>query len=527
MNRAALVAVGLILAGFSAATPTLIFLNRAHAGPFVDTRAFEDKLVVDGPKDTRQWLAWVISGVRWSPSGVSNESLVAQARRAGFDLPDFELRVGNLLLPELGTAATSSTPKPDVVIVELDDWTEVALAVARSEDRVLVVEYPPLDGLARFWLRGRGWPEGVPSPVPFVGGLVPADRLMRVLRFPKRIEWSETPAVGPRSKIDHAARSGSTALAVVGLILAYIVGCSGYVAAGERLARFARLSLRALAIFLPAICFEGWITRLMDYPPAWTSLGISVVAAALIVTLVAQLTKPSFNDSWHAGIGVATFFGVLAGGWHGGVLDPRLLGAPQSGTPIVLAASLGAMAFVAQAGPRGWARTLPAAVGIGSAWIANIGDPVAGAAVIVLSAACLGAKIPQAFGLLTLLLPSVWQQWIANGFTAASDGTIRSASELGATRLDEWIRWSRDPVLIASLSLAALVIVMGGRFVLYRLKLAYRQRPALKCLATAAFALLGVATAFSSALIALTGVIVLGLFFAALSLATDLEPTLQ
>ena len=82
-------------------------------------------------------------------------------------------------------------PDSGLVVHEASSWDDVS-NVARKVHHALVIEYPPIKGRpwTRFWLRGRGFPSGVPqNKEAGFPGLVPASQILKLLTQPTAFAW--------------------------------------------------------------------------------------------------------------------------------------------------------------------------------------------------------------------------------------------------------------------------------------------------------------------------------------------------
>lgn len=535
-----------MLAGLAASAPLLVLIDSEHAGPQVDPAAYRHKLMVGWPLQEERWLPTLIAGAVWQPSESGRRPLVGQAREAGFFPPKIAIAFDprRAEVPELKNLVESARVyvsaedaiadrEADVAILSSSDWGEIAKWAAICRDRVLVLEYPPSHGSSRYWLRGIGWPRGVPAPNSSAPGALDAADALRAVVAPSQVAWAEEPAIAASAKFDHAQRSGETVLAVLGLLIAYVVGCAGYTAGNERLARFARACLRAAAIALPSIAVEGTVARWLDYPSAWFSLPCALLIAVSMATLVGRMTRHWFTDGWLSGIALSSVVLALAGTWRGGIVDPGLLGSPQASEAIPLAGLLISLAMLEFAGPNELAGRISA---VGSIAIACCSLLPAvwwhdasgvGAVLLALVGWLTHTRFNSAVGFLMAAYPLLWFQLFRHGGTTTAAGGVREAAEVAATRFDEWSRWSRDLVLASVVGLGSVAALVGGRYLLSRVQRSFEARASLRALAAAAIAALIASVGFSSNLQCVTVLLIGLVFLVSLSVVTDLEPTLK
>lgn len=84
-------------------------------------------------------------------------------------------------------------PENGLALYEAKEWNDAMLVARRTPGRALIVEYPPAgsDGWSRYWLYGQaGWPSGVPVESGLdVPGLVHARRTLALLLMPTEFSW--------------------------------------------------------------------------------------------------------------------------------------------------------------------------------------------------------------------------------------------------------------------------------------------------------------------------------------------------
>jgi len=176
--------------------------------------------------------------------------------------------INRLLLPlTLGESwAPNSPPTFDVWVTEAKSWDEVAVEAAQQE-RVLVVEYPPLQNRdhSRLWL-WKGFPFGnaaklhdVPGLAGSIPGLLRPETLLTLLIEPERMPTTPLvlgPDDDPSMWVQFLAERGR-ALTTGMLILWAVTTIIGFVLVAREVANGLAVGLLMWSGSLPAVVFVG------------------------------------------------------------------------------------------------------------------------------------------------------------------------------------------------------------------------------------------------------------------------------
>lgn len=309
--RAALIGLLFVLSAWAHSVDILILVHQSDAGSGIPIDGYSHPTWILWPKASNpaqsNRLFSLPSGVDWQ-AGKSEDAFVAgegQARVAGHEkwrqrgyfqatnanlgrpvaaapsrkpnsLPSNEVLKAALANPDFVPllGRTEAWPENVLVVAEAsgrNPWDEVAFLVRKAGGRALVVEYPEDSSTmwSRFWLQGRGWPEGAPTVSSTrIPGLIPARKLMALLDEPSIAKWSEGfPAPANRwLRLGH--ETAPVALVFLAVASIYIIGLGIYCALREQYSRIVVGMIRVLVSGPAALILGGKLTSLFG-PDSW------------------------------------------------------------------------------------------------------------------------------------------------------------------------------------------------------------------------------------------------------------------
>lgn len=332
--RGALIWLLLCLGAWAQAADILILVHEKEAGSAIPLEGYAHPTWILWPKAANllqsNRLFSVASGVDWQTgflddvfvvySGQARNTHVDRWRRRGFfeaaqknvrrqayvvapaipaahegPVPE-EVRPSKELLkmalyrpdaiPILGR--NDAWPEDALIVAEArgrNPWDEVAFLVRKAGGRALVIEYP-FDSAtmwSRFWLQGRGWPEGTPVvPSTRIPGLVPARNLLALADDPTRATWSIESAAPPNLWLVYGHDVTPVALVFLAVAAVYVIGLGIYCVLREQYSRIALLLIRILVVGPAALILGGQLTSLFG-PGSWVAWHLAAFASISFV----------------------------------------------------------------------------------------------------------------------------------------------------------------------------------------------------------------------------------------------------
>ena len=404
----------------------------------------------------------------------------------------------SVFLLALADARTVVVPRPfsdplpteGLVVYEASGWDD-AMAIARRAGRTLIVEYPPAgeDRWSRFWQWGD-WPPGVPREKDLgIPGLVRSRQALAMLLRPTEFVWQPNNA-GRWGGANRWLEHGRTT--TPGVLLAWY--CGGLFVLAWALAQvmnedrgpFVSELLVLLALSPASIVLAGAGARLGGLE-AWPILlvlaGLALYAASLLGGLIVRQTMPDAHPLFApcaVGLVAMLLCDPLWSDFSGRFarLD---LDVPGDALGAFLAYLAGVVAFA-----RGrWlgravvAAILLAGVALRPWWVG--GHP----ALLVLPAVALiaaeGLFRPLLLGVLALL-PTGLARIARDGVDWHPWGLLATAQGAGSLNLWQSATLLFSPAWMGFLVALAGGLLVGNRFLAYRLRKILRLDPRLRVL---------------------------------------------
>lgn len=228
--------------------------------------------------------------------------------------PLFVLREGNLPSaeivaldshgPEIKVIGLQDTwPASAIVVAEVNAWDTVAQIARQAKGRVLVVEYPPLENneWSKFYLRGSGWPLGIPQGDLQISGLLGAAEVGDLLLTPEVFRWADDTSgnwggAGRWLKFNRyyspLIASGSLALAI------FFVGACVYLYSRQEKALFGGVGIRIITLIPASVQFAGTLARIAGREWFGHLLALSFVllaVASIVVGAILARVWPRMN----------------------------------------------------------------------------------------------------------------------------------------------------------------------------------------------------------------------------------------
>jgi len=335
-----LTALLLLLLAFVAAraSDVLVLIDPADAGPRVPTSDYMHPLWMLWPHESgKNQLMSLPSGMDWRAQlgddffDETGHALAAPSltRRGYFQavhqylryqtvaaLPD---RHGNyapstlqaaLTAPQVQLAQTQASLQVTTVSGP-HAWDDMADIARHSGGKVMVVELPTKDGVpwSRIWLKGDGWPDGLPIlPSTRIPGLIPAREALNFFADPSRVEWEPNEVYrwgGANRWLEYGHFTVPVFLVFVGVVAIYIAGCAVYCIVREERGRIALFLLRALVLG-PAILILGGrfaAHTMVNGWPQWllagaVCTGLAAYATNLLAARYLKTAHPLFGEMW-------------------------------------------------------------------------------------------------------------------------------------------------------------------------------------------------------------------------------------
>lgn len=337
--RSALVCLLLLIAAIARSADIVILVHQSEAGPIVPQTDYEHPTWVLWPHSSLpsqgNRLLSLPSGVDWQTreadekfEGLVNSQVNNWLKRGWEKAVKSNLGEPELfaIVPEPGEPSAwvllaamasptqiktlgpkDSWPAEALIVAEArgrNPWDRVAELVKKAGGRALILEVPenPQTMWSRFWLQGKGWPEGTPiGKSTRINGLLPARDLMALVQDPTKAKWNLEPAVPPNRWLGFGHDVSPVALVFLGVTAIYILGLGIYFALREQSSRVALILIRAM-VAGPAVLLLGGQLTSLSLPSSWLTwhilaLGIMIIAASIINRILAW-RKLNFHPLW-------------------------------------------------------------------------------------------------------------------------------------------------------------------------------------------------------------------------------------
>ena len=381
-------------------------------------------------------------------------------------------------------------PPEGLVLYEALGWDDARALSDRIGGRTLTVEYPPdgTDGWSRFWLRGS-WPKGVPTESDVeVPGLVRARQALRLLLYPEAFTWHPDD-VGRWGGANRWLIHGHEALpGMIAWFLstAFVVAWAVAQVMNEDRGPFVS-RLLVITALSPAALVLGGASAHAAGLEAWPVLLVlatgGLYGLSLLLELVVRRTLPETHPLWAPSVvGFATLvlFDPL---WSD--LSQRFGPLPTDVPPEALGALVAYLAGTVAFAPDRWlGRATVVAVVLwgvidGPWWVGGHSALLLLPAVVGIAAE--GLFRPALLGLFALL-PTGVIAFARNGIAWNPLDLLRSGDEVRATNL--WLHFSFlfSLLWVGTVSLFAMLGLLGNRFLAYRLGRLLRHDPRLRVL---------------------------------------------
>lgn len=383
-------------------------------------------------------------------------------------------------------------PTGKTMVIEARRGEEVARLSQLTTGRMLVVEYPPRAGenRSRFWLRGQGWPQGVPTEGRLrVPGLIRAETVASLLLRPDSLRW-DTPSPtwsGANRWMDYAQRTRAWVMWVAGIAIAGGMVAAAWTIGQERRSAGLSVFLRSLFLLPAALVLGGNLARFGGLNGAVVWMAVSMAA---VVGLSALANFVFVRGRWGtpiAGYALVSALVLLA-------TDPRYsiwsgaFGRIERDVPPEALGALVASLAVGLSALAPWSRgaRMGAWIGIsclvvsaaflpvwwkGNALLAGIGI------VLIPLAVWRRARLPLfGVGLIEGLL--IAPQATKRGFAFLPDDLALSFDQAGAVNAYDYVRFLVSPLLLIGLLLAGMFVLFGAGFFNHQVRFAWREATA-------------------------------------------------
>lgn len=337
--RSALIWAFLLLCSLGYSADILILVHQREAGPIVPTSDYEHPTWVLWPHSSLpsqgNRLLSLPSGVDWQTQeadekfeGLTNSNVNRWLKRGWEKAVKSNLGEPKLfaLAPESGepshwvlqAAMASPTqiqtirmrdawPTDALIVAEArgrNPWDDVARFVHKAGGRALVVEVPDSSSTmwTRFWLQGKGWPEGKPVlNNTRITGLIPARNLMALLAEPAKAAWSAERAVPPDRWLGFGHSVAPVVLVFLAVTAIYILGLGIYCSLREQFSRVSLVLVRGLVAGPAALLLGGELTARVG-PQGWAACHvlafIAIVVPAWLINRTIAWRKREFHPLW-------------------------------------------------------------------------------------------------------------------------------------------------------------------------------------------------------------------------------------
>lgn len=392
-------------------------------------------------------------------------------------------------------------PNSGLVVYEAGKWDDAMAVAKRATGRTLIVEYPPAgnDGWSRYWLRGA-WPPGVPTDKGLgVPGLIRARRAMAMLLRPNEFDWRPDQAGrwgGANRWLEHGRTTSTGVLLAWFLLATFVLAWALAQVMNEDRGPFVSELLVWVALSPAAIVLTGAAGRLGGleaWPIVLALTSVGLYGASLLLGLATRrLEAHPLWASCAVGFLAMAFCDPLWSDFSGrfGPLDLDVPGE-------ALGAFAAYLTGVIVLAPGRWpGRALVAALllwGVTARpwWVDGHAAMLVVPAIALVAAE--GRFRPIAL-LVLALLPTGIMRIVREGVVWNAGGLLASADESRAPNF-----WLNAVLLVSPAWIGGMIVLgagllVGNRFLAYRLRKLLRLDPRLRALpwATAAILALGV-----------------------------------
>lgn len=337
--RYALVGLFLLFCTFAFPADILILVHEKEAGPIVPSTDYEHFTWVLWPQSSRYTqgnrLFSMPSGVDWQTKA-DDETFSAQSNtnaatwqkrgwnkavkrnlkeREVFAIPGESGEASPWVLQAAMVSPTQvrvlrpqdAWPTQALIVAEArgrNPWDQVAQLVQKAKGKALIVEVPdsPQTMWSRFWIQGKGWPEGIPTISSVrVSGLLPSRNLMALLAYPTEANWQEDQTVPPDRWLGFGHQIAPVALVFLAVTAVYILGLGIYCALKEQYSRVTLYLIRCL-VAGPAVLLLGGQLTAFSLPSTWLTWHIlafsAVTIPAWVIDRLLLWRKKDFHPLW-------------------------------------------------------------------------------------------------------------------------------------------------------------------------------------------------------------------------------------
>ncbi|GEM_PF-2798893 len=387
-------------------------------------------------------------------------------------------------------------PSSGLVVAEAKGWDEAIALTGRATGRSLVVEYPPggFDGWSRFWTKGKGWPQGVPIEHDLrIPGLVRGSRVLTLLQSPASFAWRPNDAGrwgGPNRWLEHGYDVAPGVLLGWFTLAAFVLAWAIAQVMNEDRGPFVSEMLVLVALSPAALVVSGAGAAgggLEAWPIVLPLSLIGLYGASWGLTLILRRNVPEAHPLW-APCGIGLLCLVLGDPlWSdfSGRFGPVDLDVPGLALGAFLAYLTGVAAFTRG---RWLGRATVAALllwGVtgGPWWVGGHS-----ALLIVPALALVAAEgLFRPFFVLALaLLPTGLLRLVHEGAVWSPGGLLAHANDVGALNLWQSFVLLFSPAWLGTTGVLALGLLVGNRFLAYRLGRLLRHDPRLRAFPWAA-----------------------------------------
>jgi hypothetical protein len=520
--RLILILIGLMTAlpGFGA--EILILVRAKEAGPVLHEGMYREPTwvlwpVADDPAQFNRMLA-LPSGVDWQSDmlggdfdGLPTQAMAERWRALGyFDATRKNVGIRRLFavrptkrptdplalaaawrepeVREIGEAA--SWPERSMLVAVAtgpNPWDEVAKLIQKAGGRAMVVEVPDDRGTmwTRLWLRGKGWPEGVPkTDASSLPGLVEARHAMGLLADPARAKWTEAMSDPPNEWLAYGHRTAPVVLVFLAVAGVYALGLAVYMALREQYSRTALFLLRLLVLGPAAIILAGKATSLTGisgWAPALAASFVGLFFAAWVANKVASIWLSDQHLLWGefalglfvvAGVDPTwSMFSSLIGP-HRSPVSPEAFGALAS-------YAVGAnYLFSERPFPRFLWGTVAISAVLDLLVLSHWASPMHSAGIpLAIAALCRPAVIRPLVWIPMMVGIGILGAFVWPGLVYAPDHLVHSYSQVGKFNCAEQIAFLMSPMFITFAIVGLIVAIVGGSFLGHQVRRAMSFSP--------------------------------------------------
>jgi hypothetical protein len=197
-------------------------------------------------------------------------------------------------------------PKEGIVVYEaqahdrIQAWDDAIELARRIDGRSLIVEYPPAgtDGWSKFWRYGAPWPAGIPSSRdPGVPGLVRARDILPLLQHPETFSWAPSDVGrwgGPNRWLEHGQTVTPMVLGTWFFVAAFVVSWAIAQVMNEDRGPFVSEMLVLVGLTPAALVLGGAFARAGSIEE-WV---LWLVLAELVLYVVTLVSRPAVRAWW-------------------------------------------------------------------------------------------------------------------------------------------------------------------------------------------------------------------------------------